>query len=691
MKMVEKACSFVESSFHIIKGAACMAFSIPTGRSTKSLKRSANGGVITLTNLKSMPTESDYNLFKQLVKAKVAEDAKFRVLNVERKVAESVYGDSIYDDFKVPESVKRLRLVILKEWNINANVNQVLNSTGLIREITINKLKYKPETNMLEIGFNVTPGDQEILCSEEVVNSEAECPSKQNTLPATELEYNYGAFSEIFFVNSRPANKEKEEKVVDYEKLTEQFGCSLITKETLERVKRIVGEVHPFLRRGLFFCHRDLDLLLDHVERGKKFFIYTGRGPSSESLHLGHLIPFMFTRWLQKAFRVPVVIMLSDDEKFVFREELDLEEVGKLSLENAKDIIAIGFDPELTFIFRNTDYISYLYKVGLKLQKKTTFNQLRGCFGFDASTNVGMLAYPLIEGAASFSESFPHIFGDDKEVMCLVPQGIDQDPFFRLTRGLAPKLGLHKPALIHSKFIPSLLGVNSKMSSSIEGSAVFVTDTPEMIRKKIHKYAFSGGRATAKEHMELGPDLEVDVSYQYLRFLVDDDDELEKMTENYKSGRMLSGQLKDKLVEVLVPIVQNHQELRKKVDDEMLKRFMDPDRESFQRLQFQKIKLQLYHWNEENHLVELMLNQRVHFELIVRAPVSIGRWNDLSSSLCHSCQIYAYIVESYIVKNAFGINPRRLILLVVPCHSPLTFFLNVKILSSKKSTNTLDL
>lgn len=134
------------------------------------------------------------------------------------------------------------------------------------------------------------------------------------------------------------------------------------------------------------------------------------------------MIPFIFTCWLQKSFNVPVVIMLSDDEKFVFREELELENVRNLALENAKDIIAVGFDPELTFIFRNTDYIQHLYKTTLKLQKKTTFNQLRGSFGFDYSTNVGMISYPLLEGAASFSESFPNLFNNKEDIMCLVPQ-----------------------------------------------------------------------------------------------------------------------------------------------------------------------------------------------------------------------------------------------------------------------------
>ena len=43
------------------------------------------------------------------------------------------------------------------------------------------------------------------------------------------------------------------------------------------------------------------------------------QGPSSEALHLGHLVPFVFTKWLQDAFKAPLVIQLTDDEKTLWR------------------------------------------------------------------------------------------------------------------------------------------------------------------------------------------------------------------------------------------------------------------------------------------------------------------------------------------------------------------------------------
>lgn len=86
---------------------------------------------------------------------------------------------------------------------------------------------------------------------------------------------------------------------IDYDRLVIQFGCQKIDPELIERMERLTGKkAHRFLRRGIFFSHRDLSQVLDLYESGKKFYLYTGRGPSSEALHLGHLVPFLMTKVL---------------------------------------------------------------------------------------------------------------------------------------------------------------------------------------------------------------------------------------------------------------------------------------------------------------------------------------------------------------------------------------------------------
>jgi tryptophanyl-tRNA synthetase len=67
---------------------------------------------------------------------------------------------------------------------------------------------------------------------------------------------------------------------------------------------------------------------------------------------------------------------------------------------------------------------------------------------------------------------------------------IDQEPHFRLSRDIVEKLGHRKPAVIHSKFMTPLTGIHGKMSSSNSKTAIFMTDTPNEVKKKINKYAF---------------------------------------------------------------------------------------------------------------------------------------------------------------------------------------------------------
>lgn len=65
---------------------------------------------------------------------------------------------------------------------------------------------------------------------------------------------------------------------IDYNKLVEQFGCQTIHQELIERIEKVTGvPSHPFLKRRVFFAHRDLEELLDAYEKGEPFYLYTGR------------------------------------------------------------------------------------------------------------------------------------------------------------------------------------------------------------------------------------------------------------------------------------------------------------------------------------------------------------------------------------------------------------------------------
>ena len=392
-------------------------------------------------------------------------------------------------------------------------------------------------------------------------------------------------------------NIEEVKGKIDYAKLVDQFGSTLIDDSLLEQLraetvgKGRVPNLHRFLRRGIFFSHRDLHSLLNAVATGTPMYLYTGRGPSSESMHLGHLIPFLFTKWLQDALDVPLVIQMTDDEKFIFKGTYDehtgddLDRFAQLTIENARDIIACGFDFNKTFLFSDLDYVGRMYPNIVRIWKSVTTNAVTNIFGFDGSSNIGKVAFPAIQAAPSFASSFPLVLNAnrDSDHMCLIPCAIDQDPYFRMTRDIAHKMvkKAHKlsgkPALIHSKFFPPLQGATGKMSSSNENSAVFLTDSPEDIKNKIMHHAFSGGRETKAKQQELGADLEVDVSFQWLRFFLEDDEELARIGESYGSGKgdfWSTGSVKARLIEVLQVLVAEHQTRRASITDEEVQRWM---------------------------------------------------------------------------------------------------------------------
>jgi tryptophanyl-tRNA synthetase len=60
-----------------------------------------------------------------------------------------------------------------------------------------------------------------------------------------------------------------------------------------------------------------------------------------------------------------------------------------------------------------------------------------------------------------------------------------QDPYFRMTRDVAPRIGMPKPALMHSSFFPALQGAQTKMSASDENTAIYLTDTQKQIKNKV--------------------------------------------------------------------------------------------------------------------------------------------------------------------------------------------------------------
>ncbi|WP_393971665.1 tryptophan--tRNA ligase [Oxyplasma meridianum] len=349
-----------------------------------------------------------------------------------------------------------------------------------------------------------------------------------------------------------------------YEKIAKEFGAKIIDEGLREEIKYLAGEVHRFIQYDIFFAHRDLDQLLDGYKKGRKFYLYTGRGPSGK-MHLGHLIPFMFTKWLQDRFDVDLIIQITDDEKYIFRDtsEADLK---KYTQNNILDILSLGFKPEKTHVMIDSDNSNLLYNYGIRVAKHITASTVKSVFGLKDSDNIGKFFFTSIQSVPAFIVSA--ITGHN--VPCLIPYAIDQDPHFKISRDILPKLGYEKPASIISKFIPSLKG-SGKMSSSDETSGIYLDDDNKTIKRKLMKYAFSGGRDTMEEQRRLGANPDIDFAFNTYRMLEPDMTKVSKIYEEYRSGHILSGEMKmlayEKITEFLETLNSRRDAVLKNMDD----------------------------------------------------------------------------------------------------------------------------
>lgn len=354
---------------------------------------------------------------------------------------------------------------------------------------------------------------------------------------------------------------------IDYEKLVRDFGVQPITDNLRKRIVKIAGEEHHFLRRNIFFAHTYLEKALDAIEKGKTVYLYTGRAPSGP-VHIGHMVPWLFTRWLQEKLGLRLLFQIPDEEKTFFKD-MDFEQSWDWTDDNILDIIATGFDHTKTDIVVDTHHAHLMYKTACEIAARTTANQAKALFGLNDSDNVGKYFYSCMQSVPCFMPSMI----EDEDVQVLIPCAIDQDVHFRLTRDVAPKLGYPKPSTILCRFLPGLEGPGKMSTTQAEHAVINMTDDPKTIKKKVMKYAFSGGKDSIEEHREQGGDTSIDMAYQWLTFFEPDDKKLHDIKERYESGAMLSGEIKQELTDRLVPWIQAHQRRREDAKD-MVEKFI---------------------------------------------------------------------------------------------------------------------
>ena len=332
--------------------------------------------------------------------------------------------------------------------------------------------------------------------------------------------------------------------IIDYEKLTQQFGI-----KSFEEFKKEIENPHILMKRGIIFGHRDYGKIAKAMREGTEFAVVSGMMPSGK-MHIGHKMIVDQLIWYQKK-GADIYIPIADMEAYSARG-VDFEESRKLAIdEYITNYIALGLDFEKENISiylqsenRTVGDLAYV------LSKRVNFNEMKAIYGFSGSTNLAHMYVPLIQVADILHPQIKECGGPKPTV---VPVGPDQDPHIRLTRDIAErfrkKYKFISPSSTYHRFITGLTG--DKMSSSKPKTAIFLSDSPETAEKKV-KTAKSGGRESLDEQCELGGVPEDCMVYELLLYhLVESDKELGELYRECKNGDIMCGECKVKAASMM--------------------------------------------------------------------------------------------------------------------------------------------
>lgn len=342
--------------------------------------------------------------------------------------------------------------------------------------------------------------------------------------------------------------------IADYERLYKEFG--------IEPFKPFLSKVpNPslYMRRGVVFGHRDFERILNAMKKHEEFAVLSGIKPSGE-FHLGTLMTakeiIYFQQQGAQTFYCIADIESYEDNKVPF------EKSEKIAVDNVADLLALGLDPKKAYIYRQSKE-NHVKDLAIVFGRAATLATMKAIYG---ERNIGLYLAALIQAGDILLPQLEE-FGGPKPTV--IPVGVDQDPHIRFTRDLAQifykKYGFVLPSSTYHKLMKGLDG-SPKMSKRLMNYFT-LHDKPEVIAQRISN-AFTGGRATIKEQRELGGVPEICPVYEVCMFhFVEDDDEIIRVYNDCKTGKLLCGEHKKQTIDIVTKFVKEHQRKKKQFID----------------------------------------------------------------------------------------------------------------------------
>lgn len=303
--------------------------------------------------------------------------------------------------------------------------------------------------------------------------------------------------------------------------------------------------------------------------------ILTGDTPTAK-LHLGHYVGSVRRR-VELQDTHDCFIIIANLHAFTTRAEL-AKEIRNDSLELVRDYLAMGLDPNKATIFLQSEVpaiseLTYLFAMLLP------FNRVM--------RNPTLKDEMVVKGLGdTYSFGFPlYAVGQTADILAFradsVPVGEDQVPHIELTREVARrfnqvycKVDEHADDSEHVKLggvfpipvadigaVSRLVGIDgkNKMSKSL-GNAIFISDTPKEVEKKVGK--IFTGRQSPTEKGDI-----TNALFQYVRAFIPDPARVKELERAYSEGDNIGdGHVKKEVAAAINALLDPMRERRAKYE-----------------------------------------------------------------------------------------------------------------------------
>jgi tryptophanyl-tRNA synthetase len=242
------------------------------------------------------------------------------------------------------------------------------------------------------------------------------------------------------------------------------------------------------------------------------------------------------------------------------------------------DWLAVGLDPKKCFIYKQSDipevaelfvYLTMITPVSWLERNPTYKEMLQEMEGKDIQT-AGFLSYPVLQTADIILPK-----GN------LVPVGEDQLPHLELAREIVRRFNFlygeyfEEPQALLSP-VKRLLGIDGRKMSKSYGNAIYLSDTPDVIRQKVNQMVTDPARMKKTDPGSPGACMVVFPTQQAYRTAPELED-IEKNCREALWGCMAcKRELADRIIDSLAGFRERRAEIEKEpgIVDEVLREGM---------------------------------------------------------------------------------------------------------------------